>query len=149
MVREEAPSNVRSFRILENWHPRVLNERNIRRKMRAVIKSLDLKNPYRTLEVRSPKENAKIQRKYIRSRKRAPYIWHTDISKKNRRTRNTFVLMWSNKLPTEYRVIRSKKKLEAKAGDIVLLNNAYIEHKARKGSPRGRWFARQFWGLRK
>ena len=138
---------MQSFQVVGNYQPKVLSERNIRRKINQIVNSLDISQHKGFVEVRDPKTNIKVWNQPYQ-RKGAGTRWHQDLSTTRQRNKDVFILMWSNISPTRYRYKKSKREIKVKAGDIVLIRNSRIEHKTPIEKPCGRWFARHFWGVR-
>lgn len=53
-----------------------------------------------------------------------------------------WLVMWSDKLPTHYRLKRSKREVTVNPGDVVLVRNDLVEHRAPMDTMPGRWFIR-------
>lgn len=64
--------------------------------------------------------------------------WHFDGA-----SRNVYLVMWSNLLPTMVR-LADGTRLRTKRGDVLLLDNRLVEHRADKRvlTTKRRWFAR-------
>jgi hypothetical protein len=120
-------------KILTNWQPSTLDRETIRREFRELVAgelsvSLDSVNMTRHEQgdVREPKWQV-------------PMGWHRDEGINHQVDMS--VVIWSNIKPTEVR-FPDGSLLEARDGDVILIDNLECEHRTPEGDLSGRWFAR-------
>lgn len=119
-------------RILTNWQPSKLDRETVRREFRRLLKKVlpSVKVSMTTHpggDVREPPRH--------RERNTAD-DWHKDCGGVD-----LLITIWTNIKPTEVR-FSDGSLLEAKDGDVILIDNLEVEHRTPEGSLEGRWFAR-------
>lgn len=132
-------------RVLCNWQPSVLSEAAVKTEFTVLIKRLVEELTGRPTGVRQPRlDIRKPQNNFVGG-------LHRDCNAKAQ-----YIVCWSNVMPTlvRYAVIGDYARscdvwgdwLEARAGDVILINNREVKHDAPASRKTmelaGRWFVR-------
>lgn len=118
----------RKTRVLTNWQPSRLDEKTIQLELRVLLGTLLLNAGIPM--VRSPKEHEELG-------DLQEIGWHKDNQGKD-----CMLVVWSNLKPTEVR-FKNRRRLRARDGDVILLQNGAVEHRTPADAIDGRrWFAR-------
>lgn len=120
-------------RVIGNWQPRVLPAQNLEEEFRSFLTTVFGNIPpldQGLSSIRSPVyHDARPHRD----------SFHCDGVP----TSPSYLILWSNVLPTEVRFNNDFSRLKTRDGDVLFLNNSEVEHRCPapiKGA--GRWFIR-------
>ena len=132
----------RSYRIVENFRPSILNEDYLRKEFSQILIRQGLRCcETHMIEVRNPEENLKVFQEFVQEAAigESPDRWHLDGPSESPRY---FSIIWSNEFPTEMRDFYTKQPFYCQAGDIVLMDNDLVEHRIPGFIGNNRWFIR-------